>query len=299
MSNSRVELESIKRNINVYSTVTDNFLSDLAEFKPTDELSDLSCPIAYGRVSQDIPFTADCSSLPYFLAIYCIEGSLQLKQNDKAFIVPAFNFLMIDCRHGFSIMSLMLPCRFRLCFIKAVVPGCLEKIIADPSPVTLAVDQSSVLNLTFLSSFRKSISFAEALKLHELITTLFTSYCMHLSESSRDPHSSLDLPGHVTAMYDLIHSDDPRIFSLSDLEEKLGINRFRLVHDYTKAYGISPMKDLNDHRIERAKKLLLSSPHKVKEICNIVGFEDTTHFIRLFKKNTGMTPGAYRKKYCI
>jgi AraC-like DNA-binding protein len=40
---------------------------------------------------------------------------------------------------------------------------------------------------------------------------------------------------------------------------------------------------------------LLSGDKRIHEIANEVGYENTNHFINLFKKETGLTPAAYRR----
>ncbi|MBQ7206697.1 MAG: helix-turn-helix domain-containing protein [Lentisphaeria bacterium] len=48
-------------------------------------------------------------------------------------------------------------------------------------------------------------------------------------------------------------------------------------------------------RVEQARDLLEHTEKSVSEIAVSVGFYDTSHFIRAFRRHTGMTPGAYRK----
>jgi YesN/AraC family two-component response regulator len=48
-------------------------------------------------------------------------------------------------------------------------------------------------------------------------------------------------------------------------------------------------------RIDKAKKLLLSTDKTVNEISINVGYENSSFFTRLFKKNTGLTPAKWRK----
>lgn len=47
-------------------------------------------------------------------------------------------------------------------------------------------------------------------------------------------------------------------------------------------------------RVEYAKKLLLTEPLSVNEICEKTGYNNVSHFIQLFKKMTGTTPAKYR-----
>ena len=53
---------------------------------------------------------------------------------------------------------------------------------------------------------------------------------------------------------------------------------------------------LGNLRVERSKILLLSADLSVGDICEAVGFEDQSYFIKVFRKYTGVTPGKYRKQ---
>jgi len=48
-------------------------------------------------------------------------------------------------------------------------------------------------------------------------------------------------------------------------------------------------------RIEKAKKLLGKADTTISEVSSDSGFNDTSSFIKQFKKVTGMTPTGYRK----
>lgn len=56
-------------------------------------------------------------------------------------------------------------------------------------------------------------------------------------------------------------------------------------------------KYLQKVRIEAAKKLLESGSFQIDEIMYDVGYNDPQAFREVFKKNTGITPIAYRKRY--
>lgn len=81
---------------------------------------------------------------------------------------------------------------------------------------------------------------------------------------------------------------------LEDLENKYHISKYRICREFSAAFGMPPLKYLNKRRMEIARNLLLSSDKHIHEIANEVGFENTNHFINLFKKETGLTPLVYR-----
>ena len=55
-------------------------------------------------------------------------------------------------------------------------------------------------------------------------------------------------------------------------------------------------KFVNDYRINNALKLLAQSDKDIKNICYECGFNNFSHFNRLFKKTIKITPSEYRKK---
>jgi len=63
------------------------------------------------------------------------------------------------------------------------------------------------------------------------------------------------------------------------------------------ATGRRPMEYVHEIRIDEARRILESSTIGVDEVGFSVGYEDPTFFRRLFKRTTGLTPTAYRRKF--
>jgi len=68
---------------------------------------------------------------------------------------------------------------------------------------------------------------------------------------------------------------------------------------FTAATSHTPIAYVQRIRIERAKRLLESSDEPIEEISWAVGYEDPASFRRLFKRLTGLAPGAYRQRFQI
>jgi transcriptional regulator GlxA family with amidase domain len=86
-------------------------------------------------------------------------------------------------------------------------------------------------------------------------------------------------PNPVTAMVDR-----------SGLTERTFARRFRA------ATGRRPIEHVHALRIERARTLLEMGDLTVDDIGYEVGYGDPTFFRRLFKRTTGLTPAAYRRR---
>jgi transcriptional regulator GlxA family with amidase domain len=68
---------------------------------------------------------------------------------------------------------------------------------------------------------------------------------------------------------------------------------------FLKATGLTPIAYVQRLRIEDAKRRLERTDDSVEKISWRVGYEDAAFFRRLFRRTTGLAPGAYRKRFCI
>jgi AraC-like DNA-binding protein len=76
-----------------------------------------------------------------------------------------------------------------------------------------------------------------------------------------------------------------------------GMSETNFRREWTAAYGQTPLAYRDGLRIAHAKELLLHAGATVGEAALACGFEDESYFVRFFKKQTGVTPGAYRKRF--
>ena len=76
-----------------------------------------------------------------------------------------------------------------------------------------------------------------------------------------------------------------------------GLTRRTFARRFRAATGKRPIDYVHARRIERARELLESGSCSIDEAGYQVGYEDPTFFRRLFRRMTGLTPAAYRRKY--
>ncbi len=90
------------------------------------------------------------------------------------------------------------------------------------------------------------------------------------------------------------HYADP--LTLGELAGAANVSVRRLHERFTAELRQTPMDYLRDLRLARAETLLRESTLSSSEIAESCGFYDHAHFCRLFKRKTGLTPSAFRRK---
>lgn len=77
--------------------------------------------------------------------------------------------------------------------------------------------------------------------------------------------------------------------------EQYGVTRRRFNDLFNEAFDTTPNRFLINHKLEIAKKLLVSEEIPLSEIAELSGFADVYYFSKLFKKELGISPTKYRR----
>lgn len=82
---------------------------------------------------------------------------------------------------------------------------------------------------------------------------------------------------------------------LHKVAQHLSISEKQLNRIFKQATGTTVINYFNRQRILLARYYLISTNLGMKEIADRLGYYDQYHFIRMFKKTAGLTPGQFRK----
>lgn len=104
-------------------------------------------------------------------------------------------------------------------------------------------------------------------------------------------------PWQVSRAKDLLSSRMSGEISLEELARDCGVSRSHFARAFKKSVGSAPHRWLLEHRLRRARELMMSSKLSLSEIADICGFADQSHFSRCFSSKTGMPPGQWRRTH--
>jgi transcriptional regulator GlxA family with amidase domain len=94
-----------------------------------------------------------------------------------------------------------------------------------------------------------------------------------------------------------VHMRDGRGVSLAAMATAAGLEQRTLLRRFANATGMAPIEYCRTVRIARARELLEGGKLPQKAIAASLGYKDVTTFSRVFRKATGLAPGAYRKRF--
>jgi AraC-like DNA-binding protein len=82
--------------------------------------------------------------------------------------------------------------------------------------------------------------------------------------------------------------------TLGELAAMTGLSKYQVLRRFQKAYGVPPHAWLQQRRAERARSLIRHGA-RLAAAAAACGFADQSHLTRVFVRQFGFTPGAWRK----
>lgn len=80
------------------------------------------------------------------------------------------------------------------------------------------------------------------------------------------------------------------------LADRANLHQDYFSRQFLKYTGQRPLSYIHEKRIERAQYLIATTASSYTDIAEHVGFENLSHFSKIFKKVTSVTPAAYKKQ---
>lgn len=83
--------------------------------------------------------------------------------------------------------------------------------------------------------------------------------------------------------------------TLAQLSQEFHYSKNQIIHIFKENFDQTPVTYLNHIRLQRALHLLEATSRTTEEISQACGFQNYSHFYRLFLRQTGVSPAAWRK----
>lgn len=112
-------------------------------------------------------------------------------------------------------------------------------------------------------------------------------------ESARNDSA---VPAWVSRARDLVEAQIRQPPRLTELAAQLGVSPGHLSRTFRRAYGVGFSGYLLRRRVQIACAALADPEAPLAQVALDVGFADQSHLCRSFRRVTGLTPGAWRRR---
>lgn len=242
---------------------------------------------------------------PFTEIFFITDGKGAFQLDDKIVNVNKWDLIMINpnCLHTEKSSLSDIPLEY-------IVLGIDNLLLNFPESYSLTDNEQQIrlyeiLNFTkdkdlILDYFNRLINEIEIKEFNyeiacKSILTLFITHIIRSTTSLlfvEESQEKLNLECIKIKNYiDSHYSQNITLDYLSDLSY---MNKFHLVHTFTKQIGISPINYVINKRIQEAKNLLATTNYSIRDIASIVGFSNSSYFSQMFKRVSGVTPKSYR-----
>ena len=249
-------------------------------------------PLAMGSLQFHYPYSYTISNLDAYCMILTESGSGTLYINGLEYQLTPNTIAFVDCLKTHKIEIKSWPWQYKVIFIKGdMISFFYNQFMQSGSQVhkypTYSNLPSLLDSLLCIHDFGIKADIFRFQAIQNLLSEIILEK-MRLTEGV--------IPEYLFKIKHKMETDFKSSYSLNDLEIEYNISKYCICREFSKYFHHSPMQYLNTIRIEEAKKLLINTNMRVNEIGHTIGIENTNHFIRLFKKETGVTPLLYRRQ---
>ncbi|WP_308634576.1 helix-turn-helix domain-containing protein [Paenibacillus silvisoli] len=263
-------------------------LSDLMRALQIDVITAFKTQVTTDWV--DLDYVPDFNKL-YFI----VEGEGWLKVDGQEMhpapgelcLMPAFT------QQSYSVLPGKRPFLKYWChFTASIGPFDLFQWIGVPLQITIADQEEMTALFKLLVSLRASSSIVSRLREKSVMLEIIARYLEHVPITILQ-HRSEELK-RIQFIQEYIDSHMAESVRVEDMAKAAHLHPNYFIAYFKKHFGVPPLKYVSRKRVDKAKILLATTTSSIKEIADQIGFKETNHFAKFFRKETGQSPTEYR-----
>lgn len=162
--------------------------------------------------------------------------------------------------------------------------------IADNYVLSLGIQTKLISDFKNLLSIQKTgYQFSQFIYASNLLAQILAYIPVNLPSTRSGPYINL------SSIKSFMEENLSESLDLETLAATANLSKYHFSKRYKEQTGYSPIQHFIHMKIERACYLLDTSDKPITHISDMLGYEDSQYFSRLFKKVIGLSPRDYRK----
>lgn len=224
-----------------------------------------------------------------------IDGKWTLKEGDTLYVKKGASIITQHLEEDFCMLAFFIPDYIIRSSLAGTPFTAIEKL-SEPFTATM-LHQAPYLRDFFqsmLTYFKKNEQPPES-----IVETKIKELILNIAYQSNHPslisYLNSVLANNIPSLNQIMKSNFCYNLSLKEFAKLSHRSLSTFKRDFKDHYQTSPGKWLLAKRLEFAANLLLSSVNNISQTAFESGFEDVSHFSRVFKSKFGVPPSDYRK----
>ncbi|KRK89571.1 transcriptional regulator [Lentilactobacillus sunkii DSM 19904] len=252
------------------------------------------------------------NDLQYFVLMFIVKGKLFISEDDVNYTVtPNEMFILLPMHHHYSWKPIDSQTEYY--WIHFYANG---KWIQDSKPVKtgskVAIPTLHYFTPNVTLYLKKQHAFNNQESLFSIINKIFKSSAqqndvgfwqaqhlfidlLQMVQTTTNTESPAETLAGRIQLYLRDHFDEK--ITNETLADTFHVHPNSIISSMKKTFGITPNSFLRRYRSEEAIKRLLTTNEPVSTIALEVGYTNVYYFSNAFKKDYGLAPAEYRKKY--
>lgn len=154
--------------------------------------------------------------------------------------------------------------------------------------ISIQLDEMNIGEINRSENFERFLKITEIKELKEVFSERLIEICKFIKENSE-----IDIRTIKNSIEKYMTENYMKDISLENLSEYLGYSFKYTSILFKKIMGDNFKNYLSLYRIKKAKELMEEKEYKIKELAELVGYNSSNTFIRMFRKYEGVSPGKY------
>ncbi|MCS1406920.1 MAG: HTH-type transcriptional regulator YesS [Verrucomicrobia subdivision 3 bacterium] len=174
--------------------------------------------------------------------------------------------------------------------IKPIRPECFEQAAKTLEARGITLDASRLQEAYLQTRYIAPEKYQSMVRLLRFMAEHLSATCNQLAIQQNNAEPVL-----ITRARKYINDNITEELSLSQVATAVNASSFYFCKMFKRVTGLNFTNYVSRVRVEKAKELLHNPNLRISEIAFDVGFQSLTHFNRVFRKITGVSPTDYRR----
>lgn len=229
---------------------------------------------------------------------FCIgvleEGSEILSFSDRDLIVPANSIILINPNEVHANYALDEDgWKYKMMYVNGDILKYIASQVEGFQYPTICFEHFCFRDEFVFGKIKSLFNFSEEKPFQDIeqqLTSILTYLIVNYGVENKN--HTIEYENNIKDLKSFLDEKFDTKLNLDDIAKTTGVNKFKIIREFKKSTGLTPLSYVLYKRIQKAK-ILIKENIKLSHVALESGFYDQSHFSKYFKNYVGVTPISY------